>query len=717
MRRDELLSRLERLLPAQLEEVLFHLRIPSTQLSGVSAPQSMRAIEVVRHLENAGELARLEPLLLSYDGAARMSKISAPPSTTAKPVPIYPDAEVEALSKRLENARARKKRLRDSGIKADDLDREILELRRQLREGGQLRAGDALSDGRYLLVKTIGRGGFATVWEAYDCESDRRVAIKVLHSNISGDPLRRERFFRGALVMMSLMHPAVVHVLDPKGEEGGFCYFVMEFVPGGNLRDAVLQSRVDYQHRVALILQIGEALTMAHANHLVHRDVKPQNILLDAEGNAKLTDFDLVAARDTSGGTRTGALGTFVYAAPECLEKPQDATFCADVFGLGMTAIFCLSGEDLRPATFRNPALTIARLDCSIDLQKVLEQAVKWEPELRYADAAAMLMALRAAVNAPSQTALMDDRRSTDRESLGREQTDFGTPAELDKTSSDVHDGSSNAAVMSRDDRLLAGRYQLVRLLGRGTSCDVYEVIDLLNGSIVALKRFREASNESLLRIKSEFRTLAGIHAPGLVRFFELVVSQDATFFTMELVDGVPLTEYARTATTDALRTALGQVADAVSELHARDYLHRDLKPANILVTRNGDARVLDFGLADVVGIVGTPAYMAPELFEGRLPSPASDWYSFGAVIYEALAGRIPGAGSDIAEIIVRKQQRRFPTVRELQPEASSELSELAWQLLDPDPEKRPERRAIAAGLLRQESSLLRASQRSPARQ
>jgi serine/threonine-protein kinase len=311
----------------------------------------------------------------------------------------------------------------------------------------------------------------------------------------------------------------------------------------------------------------------------------------------------------------------------------------------------------------------------------------------------------------------MDDGRSTVRESLGHEQTEFDTSAEPDKPSSDVHDGSSNAAVVPRDDETLAGRYQLVRLLGCGTSSDVYEAIDLSNDATVALKRFREASIESLARIKSEFGTLAGIHAPGLVRFFDLVVSEDAAFFTMELVDGVPLTEYARTATTDALRTALGQVADAVGELHTRGHLHRDLKPANILVGRDGDVRVLDFGLADVVGIAGTPAYMAPELFEGRLPSPASDWYSFGAVIYEALAGRIPGAGTDIAEIVVRKQQRRFPTVRELHPEASSELGELAWQLLDPDPANRPERRAIAAWLLRQESSLPRPDQQGPVRQ
>src|ERR1051325_12097319 len=92
-------------------------------------------------------------------------------------------------------------------------------------------------------------------------------------------------------------------------------------------------------------------------------------------------------------------------------------------------------------------------------------------------------------------------------------------------------------------DEILGGRYRLVRCLGSGASCDVYEAVDLRLGATVALKRFREASLDALIRIKSEFRTLAGIHAPGLVQFFDLVVNDDDAFFTMELVDGVALTD------------------------------------------------------------------------------------------------------------------------------------------------------------------------------
>jgi serine/threonine protein kinase len=101
------------------------------------------------------------------------------------------------------------------------VDREIQQLRREMREGGQLRAGDWLGDGRYLLLEPIGRGGFSIVWRAHDSELQRDVAIKVLHAELAGDSVRRERFFRGARRMVDLAGDGVVRVLDPHGEDGG----------------------------------------------------------------------------------------------------------------------------------------------------------------------------------------------------------------------------------------------------------------------------------------------------------------------------------------------------------------------------------------------------------------------------------------------------------------------------------------------------------------
>ncbi|AGP35217.1 SUMF1/EgtB/PvdO family nonheme iron enzyme [Sorangium cellulosum] len=309
----------------------------------------------------------------------------APSLPAASSAPSYPDAETRRLAEELERARARQKALRDAGMDDAEAREEVLALRRRMREGGQLRAGDRLGQGRYLLLERVGRGGFANVWRARDDERGESVAIKVLHASLAEDSTRRERFFRGAQRMAALDHPGIVRVLDPCGEDGGFHYFVMELVPGADLQRAVLDKQILAEQVVPLVLCVGGALQAAHAAGLVHRDVKPANILVDAAGAPRLTDFDLVAAADTTGGTRTGALGTFVYSAPEVLDRPQDADVRADVYGLGMTALFCLHGAPLPAEVVHDRQAFLRELPCPGTLKAVLEKAVAWKRDQRFA--------------------------------------------------------------------------------------------------------------------------------------------------------------------------------------------------------------------------------------------------------------------------------------------------------------------------------------------
>src|SRR5262249_10616377 len=128
---------------------------------------------------------------------------------------------------------------------------------------------------------------------------------------------------------------------------------------------------------VPTILRIAQALGEAHTRRIVHRDVKPANVVLDASGMPKLTDFDLVAAKDTTGGTRTGALGSFVFTAPEQLHNAKDADARADVYGLKMTALFCLHGKELPPIVTRKPERVIEALSCSEAVKAVVTRAIE----------------------------------------------------------------------------------------------------------------------------------------------------------------------------------------------------------------------------------------------------------------------------------------------------------------------------------------------------
>jgi eukaryotic-like serine/threonine-protein kinase len=319
-------------------------------------------------------------------------------SARFSPIPKYASEAIHALSNQLEDARARRRALHDVGVDVAAVDREVLELRRRLREGGQLREGDSLGEGRFLLLRRLGKGGFAVVWEALDRTNERRVAIKVLHPELARDSSCLERFVRGARIMATISHDAVVEIVEPYGEDGGYHFFAMELMANGDLHSFVIKNRPSTPQVLSAILRIGDALALAHQRGLVHRDVKPANVLLDALGSPKLTDFDLVFDVNTTGGTRTGALGSFLYAAPELMSRPQDADARADVYGLGMTTIFALSGTDPTLEFVRDAYALMDSLPCTTATREVLKRAVSLNKGPRHKSALEFCDALRAAL-------------------------------------------------------------------------------------------------------------------------------------------------------------------------------------------------------------------------------------------------------------------------------------------------------------------------------
>lgn len=242
------------------------------------------------------------------------------------------------------------------------------------------------------------------MWLAYDNQRQANVAVKVLHSNLAGDRVRLDRFKRGARIMAELQHEAVVHVLEPYGEDGGWHYFVMEHMRGGDLRRAIVERRLSQDDALLAILHVSGALAEAHKRGIIHRDIKPANIILDDNFVPKLTDFDLVGVEDTTGGTRTGGLGTIVYAAPEVMSRPQDADARADVYGLGMTAVFCLRGGELSGNVMGRVERVIDALSCGAQVKAVLKRATDWDEDAaRYPNAGAFQEALATAILAPAQ--------------------------------------------------------------------------------------------------------------------------------------------------------------------------------------------------------------------------------------------------------------------------------------------------------------------------
>ncbi len=340
-------------------------------------------------------------------------------SPTKEPEPDYPDERTRDLSLSLADAYRREEELVAAGSDLAAVHQEILKIKREMREDG-LAPGDLLS-GRYKLLEPIGQGGFAKVWKAWDQDLRHLVAVKVLHQQYARDRTRCQRFFRGAKQMTRLLHPRIVRILGEVECRDGSCrFFVMEYVDGGDLRRSVLSGTLEPEDRLRIVRDVGAALDDAHEQNIVHRDVKPANVLLDRTGRAKLTDFDLVWAHDSTGGTRTGMLGTAVYAAPESLERAKEAGVAADVFGLGMTAVFALHGADLPARELLRDAPGFAwGLDAPERVRAALARAVAWEPEKRHGsvgELCADLVPTRTLQRQPATTAPAIKKASVDLE-------------------------------------------------------------------------------------------------------------------------------------------------------------------------------------------------------------------------------------------------------------------------------------------------------------
>lgn len=304
--------------------------------------------------------------------------------------------EALSIEQRIEVLKARKARFEALGEDTRALRDELVALRRAQRLGRPLQRGDVLDD-RFLVLDQLGAGGFATVWRGVDQTTGAAVALKVLHAQHVQNAERRERFFRGARIMAQLDHPNIVKIVEPYASDGEYECFAMQFIAGGTLRDAVLGGRFSSSQRLRIVLAIADALAYAHERGIIHRDVKPTNILVTEDGTPYLSDFDLVRAEDTTGGT-AGGFGTVIYAAPEMMESASEADARADVYGLGMTLAFTFYEKDLTMEVIRSTDRLIDGLKIPEAIRMIIRTAITWNRDHRFRSAIDFRNALAAAL-------------------------------------------------------------------------------------------------------------------------------------------------------------------------------------------------------------------------------------------------------------------------------------------------------------------------------
>jgi eukaryotic-like serine/threonine-protein kinase len=266
---------------------------------------------------------------------------------------------------------------------------------------------------RFELEELCGTGGMSSVFRAHDVQLDRPVAIKILHTRYVDDAEYVERFRREARAVAQLSHPNIVTVID-RGEDGGRQYIVFEYVEGENLKELISRTgRLPVRRAVELALAVADGLAFAHARGLVHRDVKPQNVLLNDNGDVKVTDFGIARSLDVEHGvTQTGTvMGTGEYLAPE-QASGDPVSPATDVYSLGVVLRELLAGDvpfegenfvavALQHVNEPAPSLRDRRRDIPPRLAAAVERALEKDPALRFASMDEFAAELRACLAAP----------------------------------------------------------------------------------------------------------------------------------------------------------------------------------------------------------------------------------------------------------------------------------------------------------------------------
>ena len=257
--------------------------------------------------------------------------------------------------------------------------------------------GQKISD-RYQIIKTIGEGGMANVYLAYDTILDRDVAVKVLRGDLATDDTFVRRFQREALSASSLSHPNIVEVYDV-GEDNGSYYIVMEYIKGKHLKQLLKQrGKLTLTEVVDIMLQVTDGMSVAHDNYIIHRDIKPQNIMILENGLIKITDFGIAMALNSTQLTQTNSVMGSVHYLPPEQASGKGATIQSDVYSMGILMYELLTGElpfrgdnavEIALKQIKEPFPSVREKNNSIpqSIENIIYRATAKNTKNRYSDA------------------------------------------------------------------------------------------------------------------------------------------------------------------------------------------------------------------------------------------------------------------------------------------------------------------------------------------
>ncbi|MFL6235223.1 MAG: protein kinase domain-containing protein [Thermoanaerobaculia bacterium] len=548
---------------------------------------------------------------------------------------------------------------------------------------------------RYRVLERLGGGGAGVVYKAEDIKLERLVALKFLSTYRGASEADTRRFLREARASSAVDHPNICTVYEVDETEDGRLFIAMAFCEGETLKRKIERGPLPLPESVRVAAQIASGLAAAHAKGIVHRDVKPANVIVGPDGRVKIVDFGIAKLADQSRLTRDGtAVGTAGYMAPEQI-RGEEIDPRTDLWALGVVLYEMVTGrtpfpgdndhERIRGILTREPEpMASLRSGVPPDLARIAARALAKKAGDRYSSMDAMredLLALAGRLGAP-------------------------VPVEtLDPTLREIPSHPSAGSSVLGDADHLVGRtlahYRVLEYTGGGGMGVVYKAEDLRLARTVALKFLppeltRDPDAKS--RFLQEARSASVLDHPNICTIHEVGETDDGRLYlAMPYYDGETLRrriERSPIPIDEAVDIA-EQIARGLAKAHRGGIVHRDIKPANIMVTADGVVKILDFGLAKLVGAaaitrtgssVGTPAYMSPEQARGEDVDHRTDLWSFGIVLYELVAGRRPFRGEHDQAVLYGILNEPPKPLTQVRSETPPELEKIVEGLLAKDP-------------------------------
>lgn len=448
--------------------------------------------------------------------------------------------------------------------------------------------------GDYVLTGKIGQGGIAEIFRGKQESLNRDVAIKILSPNLLSDADIVRRFEREAVVIAQLSHPNIVHVID-RGKAGNRYYFVMEYVDGTSLREVIDSPKIALDTKLEMIVQVCKALDYAHKNGVIHRDIKPGNILVDKQGNARVADFgiaQIVGAPDTEATSSEIVMGTLAYMSPEQRVSTANVDQTTDLYAVGVMIYEILCGKKPQ-GHFKLPSELNPKLSKAYD--QIIVKCLAESPRERYQSAVEL------------KDAILNELAGGRRQSAGEYSAE----------------GADS----------FIGKCRYLDTIQESKFSSTILVENQINKRLYVIKKHSKGEagkKEAKLLMSLRHENINPILGSGGNGKNTVVISEYAPGGS--LADRM-VRKYDWQA---AVKIAL-QIAAALDFAHKNNIVHGNVRPSNVLFDAKETVKVTDFGMPS--HYEGKRNWYSPPEHKA---SKQGDMYALGVILHQLLLGRTP---------------------------------------------------------------------------